>query len=412
MTVIFKEFTVEAVTKASNFVKKNKILARFTAFVLVASIALVVSVVSCGITLGYNVKYSGKTVAVIGQTSVYDSAKEKVVASVNSEKCAKQLVKPEFSLTITTNDNLCNENKLADIIIENTDGITFSTALTVNGDVVAYGERAEMEKLMNDALCKYYVKGADNTSAFVDEVNVTEGYCLTSDIKSNEELTALVAGLKVKTVSTITKETAVKFTTKTVYTNKQERGYEKVETDGVKGLATQTTVIESVNGKPTIKTVVAREVVKEPVQKVVVKGTAPVMATATTKSNAKSAGYIRPMRKGDVKKVSAYWGDGRGHKGIDLAGDVGAPIFAAKAGKVVSSGWDGAYGYAVVIDHGNGYKTRYAHASALCVKKGETVTQGQQIAKVGNTGRSTGPHLHFEILKNGNQINPAPYIGY
>ena len=118
------------------------------------------------------------------------------------------------------------------------------------------------------------------------------------------------------------------------------------------------------------------------------------------------------MHRSDIKMVSAYWGDGRGHKAIDFAGDVGSPLFAAKAGKVTFAGWDGNYGYAVVIDHGNGYQTRYAHASALCVRKGETVSQGQQIAKLGNTGRSTGPHLHFEILKNGNQINPAPYIGY
>jgi murein DD-endopeptidase MepM/ murein hydrolase activator NlpD len=117
------------------------------------------------------------------------------------------------------------------------------------------------------------------------------------------------------------------------------------------------------------------------------------------------------MNRRDIKLITAYWGDGRNHKGIDFAGNTGSPLFAAKAGKVSFAGWDGAYGYAVVVDHGNGYQTRYAHANALCVSKGDTVKQGQQVATLGNTGRSTGPHLHFEILKNGKQYNASPYLG-
>lgn len=412
MTVIFKDLIVEACNKASKFVKNNRILVRFTAFALIAVLSLVVSIVSCGITLGFNVKYSGKNIAVVSATSVFDDAKIKVLSSVNSKKCEKQIAKPQFSLTVTTIDSLCCENTLADAIIENTNGISFSSALAVNGEILAYGERSELENLVNTALQKYYVKGAKNTSAFVDDVTVTDTYCLSEDIKSAEEIGALIGKLKVKTVSTITTESSVKYSTKTIYTSKEVRGYEKVETKGVKGLKTETAVVETVNGKETTKTIVARKVLKDPVQKVVVKGTATPMASATQRAKAKSAGFIRPMNRGDVKLVSAYWGDGRGHKGIDLAGDTGSPIFAAKAGTVTFSGWDGNYGYSVVIDHGNGYQTRYAHNSALCVKKGAKVSQGQQIARLGNTGRSTGPHLHFEILKNGSQINPAAYIGY
>ena len=170
-------------------------------------------------------------------------------------------------------------------------------------------------------------------------------------------------------------------------------------------------MVETVNGKQTAKTVLSTEVVKKPVTQVVLKGTATPMASATERAQASSAGFICPMNRGSIKRISAYWGDGRGHRGIDMAGDIGVAIFAAKAGKVISAGYSGSYGYCVVIDHGNGYKTRYAHASALCVRTGATVSQGQQIARLGNTGRSTGPHLHFEILKNDTQINPAPYIG-
>ena len=78
---------------------------------------------------------------------------------------------------------------------------------------------------------------------------------------------------------------------------------------------------------------------------------------------------------------------------------------------MVSSGFDGAYGYSVVIDHGNGLRTRYAHASALKVAKGAAVEQGDLLALVGSTGNSTGNHLHFEVLVNETRVDPAPYIG-
>lgn len=379
---------------------------------MVAVIALVISIVTCGITLGFNVEYSGKNIAVVSSTDIFEKAKKEVLSNINSEDKESVIEKPEFSLTVTTVDNLCCEQTLAEAIIDNTEEIGFSSALTVNGKVLAYGDREELSNIINTALCKYYVDGAKNTSTFIDDVEIVDGCCLIDDIKPAVEIEQMVSALEVKTISTVTVETAINYTTKTLYTSAQDRNYEKIQTKGEAGLETEVSVVETVNGKQIAKTVLSKEVVKKPVEKVVLKGTAVPVATATSKSNAKSAGFIRPMNKGDVKLVTAYWGDGRGHKGIDLAGDVGAPIFAAKAGKVTFAGWDGNYGYAVVVDHGNGYQTRYAHASALCVKKGATVSQGQQIAKVGNTGRSTGPHLHFEILKGGKQINPSSYIGY
>ncbi len=412
MTVISKDLIVEAYTKASKFVNNNRILVRFTSFALISVIALIVSIVSCGITIGFNVEYSGKNIAVVSSKAVFNSAKKVVLSNIDSEDSDSIIDKPSFSLTVTTKNRCYCEKSLADAIIENTDGISFSSALAVNGKVLAYGERAELEKLVDSALKKYYVKGAKNTSTFVDDVEILECYCLSEDIKSSADIENLVSSLKVKTVSTVTAESDIKYSVKTIKTSKQVRGYEKVQTKGENGVKTETAVVETVNGKEINKTVISRKIIKEPVQKVVLKGTATPIASATSKAEANSAGFIRPMNRGDVKLVTAYWGDGRGHRGIDLAGDTGSPIFAAKAGTVTFSGWDGNYGYAVVIDHGNGYQTRYAHNSALCVKKGAKVTQGQQIAKLGNTGRSTGPHLHFEILKNGNQVNPAPYIGY
>jgi murein DD-endopeptidase MepM/ murein hydrolase activator NlpD len=102
----------------------------------------------------------------------------------------------------------------------------------------------------------------------------------------------------------------------------------------------------------------------------------------------------------------------RQHQGIDLAAPHNASIYAASSGTVVYSGWESGYGKSVVIDHGNGIKTRYAHCSKLLVRVGSVVKKGALIAKVGSTGHSTGPHLHFEVIVNGVRKNPAWYYAF
>ena len=100
------------------------------------------------------------------------------------------------------------------------------------------------------------------------------------------------------------------------------------------------------------------------------------------------------------------------HNGVDIGNKVGTPIYAADGGVVIISkgGWNGGYGNTIVIDHGGGKKTRYGHASKLFVKVGDRVEKGENIAAMGSTGRSTGPHLHFEVLVNGGRTNPLNYI--
>ena len=98
------------------------------------------------------------------------------------------------------------------------------------------------------------------------------------------------------------------------------------------------------------------------------------------------------------------------HYGIDLSCGIGTPIHAADGGTVTYAGIYYSYGYTVIIDHQNGYTTLYAHCSQLNVGVGQKVFQGETIALVGNTGRSTGPHCHFEIKKNGVNVNPSNYV--
>jgi murein DD-endopeptidase MepM/ murein hydrolase activator NlpD len=103
-------------------------------------------------------------------------------------------------------------------------------------------------------------------------------------------------------------------------------------------------------------------------------------------------------------------GYSRFHGGVDFAASYGSTIRAADSGRVIFSGWYGGYGQTVIVDHGGGLSTLYAHASRLFVSEGQAVQQGQAIAAVGSTGLSTGPHLHFEVRQNGNPVNPAGYL--
>ena len=98
------------------------------------------------------------------------------------------------------------------------------------------------------------------------------------------------------------------------------------------------------------------------------------------------------------------------HAGLDFAAVHGTPITAAAGGAVVFAGWKNDYGWTVEINHGNGLSTRYAHASKLLVQAGRVVVPGDRIALVGSTGRSTGAHLHFEVLRNGGQVDPKRYL--
>jgi len=126
-----------------------------------------------------------------------------------------------------------------------------------------------------------------------------------------------------------------------------------------------------------------------------------------------------PVTGGRVP-VSSHYGTRRDpftgrlarHTGLDIPARHGTPILASGGGRVLSAGYKGAYGQTVVIDHGDGLATLYGHASKLLVRPGEVVMPQQKIALVGSTGRSTGPHLHFEVIHNGNRVEPRQYLGH
>ncbi len=126
---------------------------------------------------------------------------------------------------------------------------------------------------------------------------------------------------------------------------------------------------------------------------------------------------IQPVSNKDLKRTASGFGyrihpiyqTRIFHDGMDFSCDIGTPVYATADGLVKNARWERGYGYIVTIDHGYGYETRYAHLKSFNVKRGQKVVRGETIALSGNTGRSSGPHVHYEVLQRGRPVNPANY---
>ena len=182
------------------------------------------------------------------------------------------------------------------------------------------------------------------------------------------------------------------YTTKQVTLTEPSAGFRKIVSD-----------VTYKNENAINRNIVKEEILLEAVAKVVERGTK-VPPT-----------YIKPISGGSISsgfgRRNSPGGIGsRNHQGVDFAIPSGSTVMASSGGKVSSAGWSGGYGYCVLITHPDGSQTRYAHLSKVLVSAGQTVSQGQKIALSGNTGISTGPHLHFEIILNGTPVNPLNYI--
>lgn len=182
-----------------------------------------------------------------------------------------------------------------------------------------------------------------------------------------------------------------------VYNDSMYNTYSCVINEGSSGHRVVVADVEYKDGVEQSTTILAEKVTVQPTARVVEVGT----LTPPT--------YILPVSTG---RISSYygWRWGRMHWGIDYVCSTGTSVMASSGGVVVEAGWNGSFGYTVLISHPDGKQTRYAHLSRIYVSYGQSVQQGQVIAASGNTGNSTGPHLHFEIVVNGVRSNPADYL--
>lgn len=182
------------------------------------------------------------------------------------------------------------------------------------------------------------------------------------------------------------------------YTNHQE-----VRQEPVAGFRKVVADIIYRNDDPESKNIIYENIVAEAVPKIIERGTqAPPTFLKPISGGRLTSRFGK--RKAPTRGASTY------HKGVDWSIPVGTSVVASSGGEVIRAGWGSGYGYCVYIEHPDGKVTRYGHLSKVLVKVGQSVNQGEKIALSGNTGISTGPHLHFEILVNGTQVNPLTYL--
>lgn len=352
----------------------------------------------------YAVKVNGQTVAFVQNKAELQNVianllkdKSKGIAGHLKIKDNIRLVKENARRSqIFTPDML--QNKLASILTFEEDG----TGIKINGTVrVVVKDKTTAERVLDKIKRTYQVdRGA--TVNFKEKVDLVDLPAKDGQIADFDKAYNLLnpAGKRQALLSVV--ETYTKSVQEVVPTpvqvkkdNNMPIGQSKVIQNGQPGLREVTYRVVKVNGQLALKQALVQEVLKSPTVQVVDKGARLMMA---------SRGNIgRP-----AGPITSPFGmrNGRMHTGVDIGLPYGAPVMAVRGGTIIRASYFSGYGNCIDIDHGNGIVTRYAHLSVMKVSVGDQVGAGQVIGLVGATGDATGPHLHFEVIINGVQVNP------
>ncbi len=440
----------------------------------VAAIAFLVFTVQHYNSLQYGLvlSYDGQAVATLQNEKIFEQAtemvSERMVHDKTDEKSAMNFT-PSFELTVANPSSFVPVGTVTDKIIERSNGIIEeASGLYVDGELIgAVKSSADLRFILQNQLSR--ARGADTaaTAEFVQDVETVNGLFPTTTIMTTDSMNGLlntssqsgivytvkdgdtatsiakahnmtlsqlnqmnnnqlgddlhpgdsiniqtaVPMLGVKIEKQVSYQVPLSYKTVTIQDDSQYTDYSKVKTDGVNGVQQCVDKVSYVNGTETDREIVSRTVTTPSVDKVVITGTK--KRPKVSGAGESTGNMIWPVPS--LHTITTYftWRWGSFHTGIDISGGsaYGKTIVAADGGVVVSSGWKNGYGNCVEISHGNGLSTLYGHASKLLVSSGQRVAKGQAIARVGSTGNSTGPHCHFEVIKNGTKVNPLGYVG-
>ncbi len=292
--------------------------------------------------------------------------------------------------------------------------VTIRPLVDKDANLVTAVEGAEILNRSNQQPATYEVQSGDSpyTIALEYDMSLEELYAI------NEGLEEKAKGLKVGdlvTVEVLQPKLSVVIEEEITYYDSIEKGIDYQEDDtiyktvekeadpGYDGTKEVRAIVQTMNGEEIGRIILEEKVVSEPKNALVLVGTKALPEVGPV------GNFIYPLKSYIITSpFGSRWGSF--HRGVDFAADYGVTIYAADGGIVTVSGWSGGYGYMVEIDHQDGRVTRYAHCSDLLVSEGQEVGQGQPIAELGNSGNSTGPHVHFEISIDGTLVNPLDYL--
>ncbi len=403
--IIIQEAVISFIEKLKNASRMYKLIA----FGVFSIILIAVSVFSSGVKLTYNLIYNGEVFATVSSKSVYNEAVKLAKAELIGDNT--NITTAEIKSVFTINEKTDSAKEVSQLILKKAPSVCSGFEVVVGDKLVGYiSDITVFEKAKNDRLSSFNIEGAQCENSFTVNVSATPAYFTVETLTKAEDVQSAISKLDVKTVAVTNETYTVKYETVAKNDSSKNAGYQSVITKGVNGLGQTSAETTYLNGEAVSDPVITKTIMRAPVDEVVVVGTKNVYVTSAPQ-NASSSGFRWPLSKTGM--ITSEFGERRGsrrHGGVDLAVPTGTSVFAVKSGTVEEAGYASDYGYYIVINHGNGLKTRYAHNKKNIVSSGQTVYSGQLIALSGNTGRSTGPHLHFEVILNGTRVNPGYYI--
>ena len=347
------------------------------------------------VAVGYKMYIEGEQVAVLHAPEEGQQVIDKIIASYQPEVSSGELEITDVRIAETVD------------YVETEVGINSFTDDAAFENYLMNGE--EVQKT-------YTVKKNDTLSQIAERFSLSTTELKEANPRHKKGKTYLQIGevlnlnvvekpLHVVAEGTLIREESIPFKTTYVSDSTLWRGQYKTIKPGESGSKEVEYAITFENGQELERIEVAEVVIAEPVTKKVASGTKYIMAS---RGDGGSGEVAWPLRG---RITSPYgWRSSGFHSGLDIAGNVGDPIYAAESGVVTFAAWGGGYGYLIKLDHGDGLETRYAHLSRFKVSYAQQVKRGDLIGLAGNTGNSTGPHLHFEVRINGVTKNPINYL--
>lgn len=438
----------------------SRVLRVAAAVLVIAAVCLIVGLT--GIRLGYEVIVGGEKIGLVTSKKTVYTAVAEVSEAVKSYTGEAYDEEPAFSHRIVTKKSLSTAEQIKEGLLKSLDSMVECSGVYIDGKpAFALSTAEEAEKALAEHKKAYGGTPADGKAVeFVEKVEVKRGYMHISLLKTYDEALEMLAGkdnfkeksytvkdsdtlwdianangltverllalnegisetikagdvikleeetplVSVRTVSTEEYEEAVPYTVEKVSDSGMYENTVAVQQQGVDGKNRVIAKITRINGKETERQKLSSEKISDPVvqiEKVGTKKRPPTTGSGT---------FLKPSVGSLSSRYGTRWN--RKHNGIDIAGSYNSPIKAADGGVITYAGWMDGYGNYIVINHENGYQTAYGHCASLSKKVGDRVAKGDVIAKMGNTGRSTGTHLHFEVKKNGVYQNPLEYVAY